>query len=526
MRTISATRGCFLGKKTGPWRRALRKRLGACMACALALLSPVAASAADAVPQAQSDALRIHDAIDSAGTKIDSHDPAGARDLLLATMASAGYANATPYDRYFAQRLMAWSYLDLNDHPAALVWARKATQSPSADEIDWQMRVRAAAWTDDFDDASASLIVLSQRWPGKVSGLADQTIGHVTANVSTAVSQDRAYALFGTLIDAGWVPNDAFLDVDELLLALTRHCLERGDIARAKAYGARIRAPDILIAMRADKRFDEVVAAAPDRFDVVKALDGDLARYRALQAAQPEKLEGVVTLAAHLNSMGRESEALALIDAALARIAAGKPFADQAEKLNWAYDARSTALIGLGRGNEATSTMARGAVVDENGEPNVSQAINLADIYNGMGRPDDALASVARIDLNYPSPYGRMSLQGARACAYAQRHEKEKLMPLLAYLKSHAGDGERVALEAFVCADDLDGAAAMVTAQLDDPAQRGAILLKLQDYPARPSAFSPDFHRRWLEIRARPDVQAAIARVGRIQFYPMTSLGY
>jgi hypothetical protein len=478
------------------------------------------------VPEPQADAARIHEAIDGAGTKIDNRDPGGARDLLLATMASAAYANATPYDRYFAQRLLAWSYLDLNDDPAALVWARKATQSPSADEVDWQMRVRAAAWTDDFDDASASLIALARRWPGAISGLSDRAIGHVTAHVSAAVSDDRAYALFGALVDAGWVPNDAFLDMDELLLALTRYALERGDAARAKAYGARIWAADLLIEMRADSRFDAVVAFAPDHFAVTRALDHNLARYRTLAAAQPDKLEGVVALAAHLNSMGRESEALALLAAALARLAAGKTFSDQAEKLNWAYDTRSTALIGLGRRDEAARAMARGAVTDENGQPNVSQAINLADVYNGMGRPDDALASVARVDLNYPSPYGRMSLQSARACAYAQLNKKENLAPILAYLKSHAHDGERTVLSALICANDPDGAAANVIARLDDPAQRSVMLLDLQDYLVRPAPFSPDFHRRWLDLRARSDVQAAIAKAGRVQFYPMASLGY
>jgi len=458
--------------------------------------------------------------IDAAGTMIDKGDDAGARDTLVDLLSAP--RGLSPYEYYFCERLLALAFLDLGDHPAALAPARFASQTQWADSTDWVLRVRAAAWTDDYDDASASIVVLARKWPDKLNEVADTTIGHVTAHAAEAVSEDRAYALFQALDAAKWAPNNRFLTLDELYLEMTRYALERGEMQKAKTFALRVDAADMIVAIRADKRFDAVVAGAPDHFDVAKALDRNLAKARADAAAEPDKLQGAVQLAATLNTLGREGEALSTVDAALARIRAGHSFSDQDEKISWAYDTRAVALIGLGRRNEAARAMAKGALFEENGEPNVSQAINLADVYNGMGRPRDALASVARIELNYPSPYGRMALQSARVCSYAQLGESKKVAPLLVYLKAHAADGEKPLLSALMCARDFDGAAALVTAGLDDPAKRGKMLAGLQHYLPRPEPFAPDYASRMAALCARPDIRAKIAEFGRVESYPMT----
>lgn len=458
--------------------------------------------------------------IDQAGTEIDQQDDAGARDLLLDILSKP--AALSPYEHYFAEHLLALAYLDLDDHPAALIRARYASETEWGDATDWESRVRAAAWTNDYDDASQSLIVLAKRWPDRLNELADLTIGRVTEHTLKAVSGDRAYALFMALDDAKWKPNNRFLILDELYLEMTRYALEYGEVQKAQYFALHVDAADLLVVMRADKRFDLVVAAAPDHFDIAKALERNLAEARANAAAEPDKLQGVVQVAALLNTMGREAEALSVIDVAVARTRSGASYSDQKDNLNWAYDTRADALTGLGHGEQAARAMAEGALIKEGSEPNVSQAINLADVYNGLGRPRDALASVGRIELNYPSPYGRMSLQAARACSYAQLNQPGEVAPLISYLKAHKQDGSGPLLSALLCVNDLDSAATLVITEIDDPATRGKTLAKFQDYLPRPKPFAPDYASRWRALRVRADVQAAIARAGRVEAYPMT----
>ncbi|WP_416055732.1 hypothetical protein [Stenotrophomonas maltophilia] len=69
---------------------------------------------------------------------------------------------------------------------------------------------------------------------------------------------------------------------------------------------------------------------------------------------------------------------------------------------------------------------------------------------------------------------------------------------------------------------DLDGAAAVLIAQLESPEERTSTLVSLQDmrvYPSLPAEAQSD--ERWRALKRRADVQAAVARVGRIEQYPL-----
>jgi hypothetical protein len=73
-----------------------------------------------------------------------------------------------------------------------------------------------------------------------------------------------------------------------------------------------------------------------------------------------------------------------------------------------------------------------------------------------------------------------------------------------------------------LCAGDQDGAAARMIARLDDPESRADALVELQDYlpPAHPTAFRRAADARRAALKARPDVQAAVNRWGRILSWP------
>jgi hypothetical protein len=55
-------------------------------------------------------------------------------------------------------------------------------------------------------------------------------------------------------------------------------------------------------------------------------------------------------------------------------------------------------------------------------------------------------------------------------------------------------------------------------ARLENPRQRSAALVSLQEFADRPvTARMAQMRERWKVLRARPEVRAAVARVGRVE---------
>jgi len=340
---------------------------------------------------------------------------------------------------------------------------------------------------------------------------------------------ETADELLSALFDAKWKPESPFVVADGLWFGLARLRLARGDAAGATEAAAAIGDPEVLTWMRSDKRFDALVKADPAHYDVMKAYDALLAVERAASALAPDKLEGVNRVADTLYRLNRLQESLDVLDAALARAQAQKDaFSDTADQLNWSLDQRSRALFKLGRSDEAFQALKRGAAEKENGAVNVSQAINLADQYDLFDRPKDALRAVATLQDTDMSPYGRVALDDARACAYFELGDKESLAKTLDEMKAHADDSTQSYLNTMLLVGDLDAAAAHVIAHIEDASTRTDMLYYLQDYLPAPHATAREaaIHANWIALRARPDVSAEIAKAGRVESYALTSPSY
>ena len=142
-----------------------------------------------------------------------------------------------------------------------------------------------------------------------------------------------------------------------------------------------------------------------------------------------------------------------------------------------------------------------------------------------MARPRDALAAVQDFDPRHASPYGVMAWESDLACAYAQLDDRANLEATMSYMKAHAQDAPKLLEQALLCAGDEDAVAKTIIAHLADPETRGATLAEMQDYlrlPTEPAWGARMIDRR-MTIRSRPDVEAAIAKVGRIGAYPLTN---
>src|SRR5262249_51763946 len=153
-------------------------------------------------------------------------------------------------------------------------------------------------------------------------------------------------------------------DPSDLWFYFALDLIERGDAARAGAVLARITDPDVAVRIVSDKRFD---AAA--HLDVHAILDAKIASLRAQIEAHPDKLFGRVGLAEALRQMGRNNEALTVVDVALARLngaQGAQSYSDLDFALTWAHDERAYVLMSLGRVEEALVEMTSDAHLQEN----------------------------------------------------------------------------------------------------------------------------------------------------------------
>jgi tetratricopeptide (TPR) repeat protein len=302
--------------------------------------------------------------------------------------------------------------------------------------------------------------------------------------------------------------------------------LEQGDLDGAREVARDLRDPNAFIIMHADKRFDAIVRSDADHYDVMKAFAARLTDLRARSASAPNKLAGINAVAEMLLKLNRAEDALVALSAALDRLrSTSTAFSDTEEALNWTLNARSRTLFALGRREEAFAALAEGARKKERGAINVSQAINLAEQYDYDGRAEEALAAVSALDFPNASEYGRIALEHVRACAYFQLGDKKSLSPILEYMRLHARDGVIPYLDTMIMVVDMDGAAALVIAELDDPVGRIDMLYRLQSYlpNAHAGALAIKGRDAWNAVLRRPDVAEAIGRVGRIEAYDVQS---
>src|SRR5581483_9494042 len=103
-----------------------------------------------------------------------------------------------------------------------------------------------------------------------------------------------------------------------------------------------------------------------------------------------------------------------------------------------------------------------------------------------------------------------------RVCVGAELGDVAAIEESLAFLRAHRAARPSSLVAALVCANRLDAAATELAAQLADPGTRLAALGAAQVY-ADPVAqpHSAQLRARWAQLLARPDVRAAVEKVGR-----------
>jgi tetratricopeptide (TPR) repeat protein len=407
--------------------------------------------------------------------------------------------------------------LNLQRSAEANALLRRASEHERAVEADWYARFRTGVEIEAYEDAIAALKEYVERFPGKVASVYPPSIysalQQMRTNARADVATDALEILFAGrwLAAAGQEPSSAWRD-----LALAR--LERNDLSGAVEVAARIASPAVLISMRVDKRFDEIVAASPARFDIARAVDAEIESLRRAVVAIPDRLEPVNLLALALKGAGRFEEALALVDGTLARAAdvnRVSPYTDGRAQLGWLRNARSSILWAMGRHAEAADELKKASAADGS----VSQRINHAGRLVRLGRGAEALPLLRDLQA---SPYGHMQAATLEVAAALQTGDRRVVSRALKYLEGHESDAIGALQSGFLSVSDFASAAGVLIKRLQSPEQRGDALLEVQHYLDGPK--TPYEAQRAADLAAllaRPDVMAALQAVGRIESHPI-----
>jgi predicted negative regulator of RcsB-dependent stress response len=364
-----------------------------------------------------------------------------------------------------------------------------------------------------LDDLTATL----KRWPETLPRISIELIFEVMRGAHK-LSHDAAIPLLQGLYALHWT-DKAGNEPGQWWSDLSMFYLKHGNAQEAIEVSNRIDIPYDIMRIRVDRRYRALLLANPNRFDFDAAATSWPRKVRSLSETHPQILRYKVALLEVLMDFGHHSAALAAADSTVAEIESTnspeKLYEDFKDQENWLLDIRAQALVHLGRYDEAVEQLTRASALFEDGQSNVSQNINLAQLYCDLGRPREALKTLHDM-LGTTSPDGTMEIERVRVDAAAQLSDAKEQARALAYLRAHRRDAPATYLSALLSLNDLDGAAAWQMEQLRDPALRGGALMESQHYPPEPGTpRALERHDRLEAVTARPYMQAAIHAVGR-----------
>lgn len=470
-------------------------------------------------PQLAEEEETVRQAIRRAYYLIQANDLPGAAAIIDEATRSPAFANSPAEQRYAATFLAGAIASDRGETEAAHRWFVLASEFKQADSEDWHRRLRAAYELKDYDDSARCVTQIAKRWPKTLVEIRAQAIFQIGLRLNEERKDDAYRSMLESLFDAGWTGNDA--DPDSLWADLARLLLARDDVRKAKQAASQVHLPLEVVGLRADRRFDRVTRKDSEAFEITRAIDFTVKAAEAEVRASPGRLQPLMRLQSRLLQSAQFERAISIADDVIAKAAGGggaKVYEDFDEYYAWILDQRAEALARLGRWDEALKQREKAARRPEAGQMNVSQVINLGELYNTLGRPQDALDTITEVGAM--SPYGRMQLEMIRLDASLQRNDAQAVVNHLAFMREHRTDAVATWQTALIITDDLQGAANLLLERLKREDWRNQALVDIQDYMELPA--TPILSKRraqWKALLARPEVRSAIESVGRVERY-------
>jgi tetratricopeptide (TPR) repeat protein len=350
---------------------------------------------------------------------------------------------------------------------------------------------------------------------------------------------ERLDVLFGAVADARKArlalgralerQRSAFYDGNDASLAWAYYIealLEAGDTDRAKALGARVTDPVVIIAMNADRRFDPVIEANPKLKDPVAAAQRRLAWTREEARRQPRSLAARVAVIRALVALDRPQDALEAAEDATRAMAGGtraNPTFDDMNDQSQIIEAwKDGMLVRLGHREQAIAALTSTAAC----HCEALSTLQLGSVYLHAGDARQAQRWLQDVETDLLVTDDLTALTQERVCAAAQLGDRAGVDAGLAYLQAHAAWSGRAVVAALLCAGRADDAARTFRSQLENPRTRLLALQSAQIY-ADPDheAFTARQRADWARMLARPDVREAVDKVGRSTTVPLGSRG-
>lgn len=366
-------------------------------------------------------------------------------------------------------------------------------------------------------EAASRLRHFAISWPELVNHVEARQLGYVAYLLERG--SEGHIRLLQAFFDAGWNRSPASASSFWFQLALMH--LEQGAVDAARAVAARVIHPTDIVSMRMDRRFAPLTAGKEDHWDPVVRGSQLLAMLRDRAADAPTDLEAQTELFEAMLVMGLHEEILERSEPILQAIDAGDPAYQGQPMQNWIRNHRALALLRLGRVEDGLAQMRLASEISEHGQVgNTSQVLNLAQLYGRLDRPQDALATLGRVD--GMSDYGRMVQASVRHTASVRRGDAEAAAEALEFLREHRAKAPEQYLNALLFAEREDEAALAVVELLRSDSERSSTLRWLQDLKQPPVLKGEEpMRERWLRLRERQDVRTEVERWGSMGAYPI-----
>jgi hypothetical protein len=391
---------------------------------------------------------------------------------------------------------------------------------PQAGPADWIDLLLHALVLNQQADAARSLIVLAQRWPEQLRTVKDIPL-HSALSAINGLPREAQLSSLWALYEANFKLNWYF-EPNQAWYQLTLLLLEKDRLADAIDVSKRIDTSGTLLAMRADSRFDAVVAAEPAHFDILAAARGELRNVQTAADTRSNVLELKIKVISALEHMHDYGAMLAVTDELVSELSATnyprRLYTDYDENYRWILNLRAVALERMERRDEAVLVLQAASRLKEYGGQNVIQSVNLAALLCRLGRPAEALAAVAPI--TNATEFGDVLLSSVKLDAEVQLEDAERVGELLEILRTLRAYRPMEYIRALILTNQMDLAAQSLIEYLMNPSTRGAALAHVQDFaPYARLAREREYDEQWQALTARSDVQATIKKIGRVESY-------
>ena len=453
--------------------------------------------------------------VNSALALADTDDEARAVTKLTKVISDPMFHELPAQKRYATLSLAGSMALRNQQFEHALGFLLMATELNAGNAIDWFQLSLVEVALGNGDQAAEYFSKLAREWPEVANQVSDEVFHLVKAG--TEDNSTARFELLQSLFDARWHPNRAIASNLWYELALMQ--MARNDLDSVAEIVPNISTPSDLVKLASDNRFNSI--SVVKNLDIDTAASNHLAALRVLSDESPNNLEITLELFDALLTAGRHQEVLDISDAWIARLALPTSDAPPIQGIQfqvWVANKRVTALRRLNRTEEAVAQLIAASKDQENGHRNVSQILNLGDLYVSLGQPDDAIAAVKEV--GEMSGYGQMVLKSVTHAAFRQKGDLDNAESALSYIRQYKKDAPIILVEALVEANKMDEAAKYLIEMLNSPDDRGVALLWLQIFRERPSLPGTiQWDARCKVLRSREDVIDAVKTVGQIKTY-------